>query len=97
MNPRPTPLRPSFRCASVDSLSELVGCLKKSVDQKLVRQFRSELPTALIRRAIDEAEHAARETDFPHLFLPELAAEQVRRMRAFASHDTQAPTLVRAA
>ncbi len=97
MNTRPTPLRPSFRCASVDSLSELVGCLKKSVGQKLVRQFRAELPTALIHRAIDEAEHVARATEFPHLFLPELAAEQVRRMQAFAGHDTQASTLVRAA
>jgi hypothetical protein len=41
----------------------------------------------LIRRAVDEAEQIARGTEFPHLFLPELAAEQVRRVHASLAHD----------
>ena len=37
---------------------------------------------ALIRRALDEAEEVAASTGFPHLFFPELAAEQIRRVSA---------------
>ncbi len=87
----------SIRQASLGSLADLVGTLKKTVSVQLRRQFRSQLPAALIQRAVDEAEHLAHSTGFPHLFLPELAAEQVRRMRACVAHDEPALALHRAA
>jgi hypothetical protein len=76
-----------FRLGSVTSLVDLVGGLKKTVNARLTRQFRPQLPAVLIRRAVDEAEQIARGTEFPHLFLPELAAEQVRRVHASLAHD----------
>ena len=42
----------------------------------------AEVPVSLIRRALDEAEEVASATGFPHLFFPELAAEQIRRIAA---------------
>jgi hypothetical protein len=86
--------RPS-RLGSVSSLADLVGPLKKSLGAQLTRQFRAQLPAALVRRAIDEAERVALDTGFPHLFLPELATEQVRRIHASAATDQ--PALRRAA
>jgi hypothetical protein len=77
----------SFRLGSVHSLADLVGGVKKTVNARLSRQFRTQLPAVLIRRAVDEAEQIARETEFPHLFLPELAAEQVRRVHASLARD----------
>ena len=59
--------------------------LKRVIRARLVHQFDAHLPEALIRRAIDEAEHRAVETGFPQLFLPELAAEQVRQMARFVT------------
>ncbi len=97
MRKHSAPQTHSFRRASLDSLSDLVVSLKKTVGQQLVRQFRAEVSTALICRAIDEAEQVARETEFPHLFLPELAAERVRRVHAFVRHDSQPTALDRAA
>lgn len=85
------------RTASVQSLADLVGDLKKNVGSRLTREFQSQLPAALIRRAVDEAEHLARDTGFPHLFLPELAAEQVRRIHAVIAHDEPEASLSSAA
>lgn len=85
------------RNASVHSLADLVGELKENVGCRLTRQFQAQLPVGLIRRAVDEAEHLACETGFPHLFLPELAAEQVRRMRAVIAHDESEASLSNAA
>ena len=87
----------SVRRASLDSLADLIGTLKKSVSVQLTRQFRSQLPRALIQRAVDEAEALARGTGFPHLFLPELAAEQVRRIHTAVAHDESEAVLHRAA
>ena len=87
MKTRPIQRPRPVRRASIGSLADLVGNLKKTVSVQLTRQFRSEIPTVLIRRAVDEAEHLAVSSGFPHLFLPELAAEQVRRVRAAVSHD----------
>ena len=87
MKTRPIQRPRPVRRASLGSLADLVGSLKKTVSVQLTRQFRSQLPTALIRRAVDEAEHLARDTGFPHLFLPELAAEQVRRIQSAVAHD----------
>ncbi len=91
--PRPRSIRP----ASIDSLADLVGSLKKSVSVKLTRQFRTRVPAALIQRAIDEAEELARGSGFPHLFLPELAAEQVRRVHATVVRDNSEIVLHHAA
>jgi hypothetical protein len=97
MKHRPIERAHLARPASVNSLTDLVGSLKKNVTAQLVRQFRAEMPAALIRRALDEAEHVAVETGFPHLFLPELAAEQVRRIHAAISLDEPDLGLHRAA
>ncbi len=85
------------RIATVHSLADLTGDLKKNVNSRLTRQYRTSLPAVLIRRAVDEAEHLARETGFTHLFLPELAAEQVRRIHAVIAHDEQEASLSSAA
>lgn len=87
----------TLRHASIDSLADLIGCLKKTVSVRLTREFRSQMPAALIHRAVDEAEQVAKESGFPHLFLPELAAEQVRRIHSALTHDDGEPALHRAA
>ena len=76
--------------ASVDSLADLVGGLKKTVSQRLTREFRQCVPVVVIRRAINDAEEVARSTDFPHLFFPALAEEKVRFVSA-ALCDKTAP------
>jgi hypothetical protein len=68
--------------ASVDSLSDLVGDLKKTVGQRLTREFRECVPVVVIRRALEDAAEVARSTDFPHLFFPALAEEKVRLVSA---------------
>lgn len=42
--------------------------------------FQETVPVAQIRRAVEEAELMALSTEFPHLFLPELAREHVARI-----------------
>lgn len=86
----------TYRLGSVSSLGDLVGRLKKSFSAQLTRQFRAQLPAALVRRAIDEAERVALDSGFPHLFLPELATEQVRRIHAVIVRD-QPETALRSA
>lgn len=68
----------TLHSASVDSLSDLIGNLKKSIGQRLTREFRKCVPVVVIRRALDDAAEIARSTDFPHLFFPALAEEKVR-------------------
>jgi len=97
MKTRNAPRPHSVRRASLNSLADLIGTLKKSVSVQLTREFRTKLPTALIKRAVDEAEDLARDTGFPHLFLPELAAEQVRRVHAAVHSDDAEVVLHRAA
>jgi hypothetical protein len=53
--------------------------MKNSLRRRLATDM-ADLPVSLIRRALDEAEQVASTTEFPHLFFPELAAEQVRRI-----------------
>jgi hypothetical protein len=83
-----TTLRESF-----DSLCASLIRLKKSVGQRLMREFRQHIPVALIQRALADAEKAAYETEFPHLVYPLLAEEKVRLMAAaimtspFRSHN----------
>src|SRR4051812_5416393 len=52
--------------------------LKMSLRRKLARDFGHDVPLSLVRRALDEAEQTALASGFPHLFFPELAAEQLR-------------------
>lgn len=63
--------------ASVDSLADLIGDLKKTVGQRLTREFRECVPVVVIRRALEDAAEVAWSTDFPHLFFPALAEEKV--------------------
>jgi hypothetical protein len=53
--------------------------LKTSLRRRYATDM-AEIPMPLIRRALEEAEEVAAATGFPHLFFPELAAEQVRRI-----------------
>jgi len=62
--------------ASVDSLADLVGGLKKSISQRLTREFRQCVPVVVIRRAIDDAAEVARSTDFPNLFFRHLPGKK---------------------
>jgi hypothetical protein len=56
----------------------------RELEQDLVQRLTSEwsriVPGVLVRRAVQEAVEVAQETEFPTLFLPELASEQVRRI-----------------
>jgi hypothetical protein len=77
-----------------NSLDRRVVSAKLSgVKKKLVRRFSAEfsdrIPIAVIHRAIDEADELAHNTGFPHLVLPLLAEETVRRVSRIAS--TEAP------
>lgn len=76
--------------ASVASLADLIGGLKKTVSQRLTREFRKCVPVVVIRRAVDDAAEIARSTDFPHLFFPALAEEKVRLV-SVALCDESAP------
>ena len=54
---------------------------------RLQAQYEGRFPGegARIREAIEEAERAAWQTPFPHLFLPDLAEEAITRARGFLS------------
>ncbi len=83
--------------ASVDSLADLIGDLKKSIGQRLTREFRECVPVVVIRRALDDAAEIARSTDFPHLFFPALAEEKVRLVSAALCEDTAPAELLHSA
>jgi hypothetical protein len=76
-------------------LSARLAQVKKSLVRRLSHDFSDRLPVALIRRAIDEAEELAHSTGFPHLVLPLLAEETVRRvsLMAFADESAREPIL----
>lgn len=87
----------TLQSASVDSLADLVGSLKKTVSQRLTREFRQCVPVVVIRRAIDDAVEIARSTDFPHLFFPALAEEKVRLVSAALCDESAAAELIHSA
>ncbi len=93
-NARPTA---TLQPGSVDSLADLVGDLKKSISQRLTREFRQCVPVVVIRRAIDDAAEVARSTDFPHLFFPALAEEKVRLVSAALCEEPAAAEIIRSA
>lgn len=57
--------------------------IKQILRDRLAAEWNQIVPAVLIHRAIEEADLLARSTDFPALFLPELASEQVRRVSIF--------------
>ena len=87
----------TLQSASVDSLADLVGDLKKSIGQRLTREFRQCVPVVIIRRAIDDAADIARSTDFPHLFFPALAEEKVRLVSAALCDESASSELIHSA
>src|SRR5687768_3388449 len=74
------PCHPSRNTTAVQPSCAQYRQLKLNVRQRLIAKFQDAMPVVLIRRAVEEAEQAALGTDFPHLFLPELAEEQVNRI-----------------
>jgi hypothetical protein len=62
--------------------------LRMNLRRRFACEFEGAIPPALIRRALDEAEEVALQTGFPHLFFPELASEQVRRVSAAVSPES---------
>jgi hypothetical protein len=62
--------------------------LTMNLRRRFACEFEGAIPPALIRRALDEAEEVALQTGFPHLFFPELANEQVRRVSAAVSPES---------
>jgi hypothetical protein len=86
-----------LQSASVDSLAHLIGHLKKSIGQRLTREFRECVPVVVIRRALDDAAEVARSTEFPHLFFPALAEEKVRLVSAALCEDASPAELLHSA
>jgi hypothetical protein len=73
---------------TITSLTDLTfGCLKARVATRLDAEYRRQLPAALIRRAVDEAEATARTTEYPQLFFPELAEEKLRAVHRAITAD----------
>ena len=58
--------------------------VKRTLRARLVHEFGEQIPVALIRRAMADAENSAEDTGYPQLFFPELAEEKVRQMAQFA-------------
>jgi len=62
------------------AVSARLSKVKKSLVRRFADEFSGRLPLALIRRAVEEADVLARATGYPHLVLPVLAEETVRRV-----------------
>jgi hypothetical protein len=69
------------------TLPARVNQLKKSLVRRFTDEFSDRMPLALIRRAVDEADELAQSTGFPHLVLPLLAEETVRRVSDTAFNE----------
>jgi len=54
--------------------------LQERLTDRLTAEWGDSVPRVLVRRSVQEAAELANKTGFPELFLPELAAEQVRRV-----------------
>ena len=62
------------------AVSARLSKVKKSLVRRFADEFSGRLPLTLIRRAVEEADALARATGYPHLVLPVLAEETVRRV-----------------
>jgi hypothetical protein len=73
------------RPSSITSLSPLTGALKRTITDRLSREFGEMLPAPLVTRVVEEAEFVARESGFADLFFPAVAEEKVRLVAAALS------------
>ena len=62
-----------------------VGALVNQVTKRLTEKYSALLPASLLHRALQDAVELARESEFPLLFLPELAEEKVRIVSKFVA------------
>ena len=72
------------------TLSAKLQKVKKALVRRFSEEFSGRLPLALIRRAVEEADELAQSTGYPHLVLPLLAEETVRRVSNFSYSDEPA-------
>ena len=72
------------------ALSAKLHKVKNALVRRLSEEFSGRLPLALIRRAVEEADELAHSTGYPHLVLPLLAEETVRRVSNFSYSDEPA-------
>lgn len=72
--PEPTDVPPEYRSRVSAAVIDLKG--------RLQEQYERDFPerSVLIHKAIEEAEALAWRTSFPHLFLPDLAEDQIARL-----------------
>ena len=77
-------LTTSFRAVpdSFEIYSARVVAVVRELELRLQAQYESRFPgeAVRIREAIRQAEMVAWQTDFPHLFLPDLAEEAIARL-----------------
>ena len=84
------PARRETRRKSSLALNRAIATTRQAVLQDHAAEFPQR--GSLLRLALNEAEALAWQTDFPHLFFPELAAEKARTVAAWArkQHALQA-------
>ena len=80
-------LTPSYRHSR-----QTVSALVHRVTKRLTEKYSSLLPPSLLRRALRDAVELAQESEFPMLFLPELAEEKVRMVAKFVSPRAARPS-----
>jgi len=67
--------------SSCRKIREQIAGVKEAIFAEYSRAFRA--PERLVRLALNEAEAAAWQTKYPHLFFPTLAVEKVRAVAAW--------------
>jgi hypothetical protein len=78
----------NLSAACVASCRKLVAQIAEA-KENLLAEFRHTFsaPERLIRLALNEAEAAAWETDFPQLFFPTLAQEKIQAVATWSAHQ----------
>ncbi len=71
--------------ASCRKIRAQIAGVKESIYAESTRAFAA--PERLVRLALNEAEAAAWQTRYPHLFFPALAAEKVEAVAAWNVHQ----------
>ena len=71
--------------ASCRKIRAQIAGVKEAIFAESSRAFPA--PERLVRLALNEAEAAAWQTKYPHLFFPTLAAEKVRAVAAWNAHQ----------
>jgi len=70
-----------------------IAGVKEAIFAEYSRAFRA--PERLVRLALNEAEAAAWQTNYPHLFFPNLATEKVRAVAAWNARQQSVRGTVR--